>query len=362
MKLRRIVEVLEQIAPTRLAERWDNVGLLAGDPDDEITRALITIDLTPPVIEEAMAVGAALVIAYHPPIFGKLVRVVAGSPLALALRNGIALYSPHTALDVVTGGTNDALADVLALGDRRPLRASARGERDVKLVTFMPTDAVERVSEALWSAGAGDIGRYSRCSFRSEGTGTFFGEAGAQPVVGEAGRLERAAEVRVEMVVPLARIEPVLAALRAAHPYEEVAFDLVRLAAPPDGLGIGRVGTIAVTSRRALLDRIKVGLAIERVLVAGPLEGDARRVAVGAGSCGDLVDDAIAAGADLYLTGELSHHDADRAARAGMTVVCALHSHSERPVLPVLAAQLVKEIAELEVRVSERDRDPFLIL
>jgi dinuclear metal center YbgI/SA1388 family protein len=354
-----LVAALEEIAPTRHAEPWDNVGLLAGDPASPLTRALLCIDYTAAVADEARASGCEAVVAYHPPLFQAKKRILPGDGVFEAIRDGIALYSPHTALDVAEGGTNDVLGDIVGMTARRPLRGLALKDTHHKLVTFVPAEQVDSLAEALFQAGAGRIGRYRSCSFRSAGTGTFHGEEGASPAVGQAGRLESVEEIRLETVVPVGRVEAVIAAMRKYHPYEEPAFDLVRLAAPAAGRGIGRVGAVAPVTRGALIEAIKAGLGLERALVAGPLEGEITSVAVCAGAGGELLDDVLSSGAGLFLTGELRHHDALRAARAGVTVVCALHSNSERVTLGHLAPRLGAKVPGVRFDVSLRDADPF---
>jgi dinuclear metal center YbgI/SA1388 family protein len=365
MQLRALIDVMEEIAPTRYAEPWDNVGLLVGDPGQPVSRVMLTIDYTPAVAAEAAGHGCDAVVAYHPPIFKPIKRVTSSGPTSAvfdAVRRGVALYSPHTALDVAEGGTNDVLGDIVGLIDRWPLKLAEGLTSQYKLVTFVPVDALEKVSQAIFAAGAGHIGHYSACSFRTQGMGTFFGEAGSNPTVGQAGRLEVAPEIKVETVVPTARVQDVIRALRQAHPYEEPAFDLNVLAAVPEGVGIGRVGELPQpTARRAVIDRIKQGLGLDHVLVAGPTDGDVRRVAVCAGSCGDLLDNALAAGVDLYLTGELKHHDALKAALAGVTVVCTLHTNSERATLQKVAETISRRLPDLPVLLSQADRDPFAI-
>lgn len=361
MKLSDAVAVLEEIAPTRFAEAWDNVGLIVGDPAQDVSTAILTIDYTAAVAEEAIERNCDLVIAYHPPIFDGLKRVTSNSLIHGAILRGMAIYSPHTALDAATDGTNDVLADAVGLQERSPLRASNVGPTQYKLVTFVPEKDVERVSAALFAAGAGRIGNYSSCSFRTTGTGTFLGEEGSNPTIGSPGRLERVEEMRLETVVPISAVEAVIRALRQSHPYEEPAFDLNQLAAPPSGLGIGRIGTMPSTSRQQVIDRIKRALELPHVLVAGPTSGEVTRAAVCAGSCGNLLDQAIAAKVDLYVTGEMRHHDALKAAKAGITVICLLHSNSERAVLKRLAAKLGEKLPELRLVLSREDRDPFSI-
>ena len=255
MKLQDITAALEQIAPTRYAEPWDNVGLLVGDPAREVTRVLLAIDLTREVADEAFAGGHELVVAYHPPIFEGLKRITASSLIWRVIERGVALYSPHTALDVAQGGTNDVLADLVGMTERVPARVTR----------------------------------------------------------------------------------------------------------PDEGVGLGRVGPIPPTPRQELLNRIRDGLGVERVLVAGPTTGTVSRVAVGAGACGDMIKEVLAARVDLYLTGEMRHHDALRAAAAGVTVVCALHSNSERCTLARLAERMRAAVPGLTVDLSQRDRDPFVV-
>lgn len=362
MKLQQALDVLEQIAPTRLAQSWDNVGLLVGDPAQDVSAAILTIDYTPAVASEAVEKGCDLIVAYHPPIFQPLRRLAAPSPVFDAIRRGVAIYSPHTALDAAPGGTNDVLADALGLSDRQPLRSTSTGAMHYKLVTFVPADAVEKVSAAIFAAGAGQIGNYSSCSFRIAGTGTFFGQQGTSPAVGQAGRLERVEEIRLETIVPVGAVEAVVRALKQSHPYEEPAFDLNMLASPPTGLGMGRIGIMPPTPRPVIFERIRCQLEIDHLLIAGPIEGQITRAAVCAGAGGEYLDDAISQKAELYLTGEIRHHDALRTAREGMTVVCTLHSNSERIAMKRLATEISRRLPGLKLHLSQQDRDPFVVV
>lgn len=360
MKVADLARAMESIAPARFAAAWDNVGLIVGDESADLTRVLLTIDCTRAVLDEAVRGGFGAVVSYHPPVFEAQKRFLAGSPAFDAARSGIAIVSPHTALDVADGGTNDVLADALEMTDRAPLRAVEARDVEFKLVTFVPVEHVEAVSRAVFDAGAGRIGKYSSCSFRAPGTGTFFGEEGASPVVGRAGRLEEAAELRLETVVPMDRVAGVVRALRAAHPYEEPAFDLVRLAATPEGRGLGRVGTVPRATVRSLAERVKRALGADHVLLAGSLEREVTRAAVCAGSGADLVKDAARAGAQLLLTGELRHHDALSATAAGLDVICTRHSTSERAALTALERRLAESLPGVTVERSREDRDPFV--
>lgn len=364
MKVKDLTRAMEAIAPLAFAEEWDNVGLLAGDPGAPLTRALLCIDCTREVVAEAAREGCEAIVSYHPPLFRAVSRVTAGSVIFDVVRRGIAVYSPHTALDAAAGGTNDVLADAIGMEpERAPIRGPAAKDIEHKLVTFVPAAAVAKVSEALFEAGAGRIGDYHSCSFRSHGMGTFFGGEGTKPVVGRAGELETAEEVRLETVVPIGKVDAVVRALRGAHPYEEPAFDLVRLArAPAKGApGMGRVGAIAPADRASLLARIKERLGVANLLVAGPKTGRVTRAAVCAGAAGELLDAAIRQGAEVIVAGEIRHHDALRAAEAGVTVVCALHSNSERITLEPLRARLATALPPVHFQRSTVDKDPFEI-
>ena len=362
MPLANLIEAMESIAPTRHAESWDNVGLLVGDPQQLISHAIVCIDYTREVAAERIESGCDAVIAYHPAIFDGLKRITAGSVVFDALRRGVPIYSPHTAWDVAPGGVNDFLMDILAVSSRRALRPAVAKAASCKLVVFTPIGAVEKVSQVMFAAEAGRIGNYSGCSFRAPGTGTFFGEAGANPAVGQAGRFEQVDELRLETVVPLAILDKVVSAMRSAHPYEEPAFDIIPLQAPSDGLGQGRIGWFdAPVLRGELLQQIRKGLGVSHLLVAGPVEGEVSSAACLAGAGGDHLKDALEQGAELYLTGEVRHHDALKAAQRGMTVVCALHSNSERASLSRLAAKIREKLPGLELSISSCDRDPFIV-
>ncbi len=362
MHLKDLIAVMEEIAPTRYAEEWDNVGLLAGDPAQPIRRALLTIDYTAAVADEAAALDAQAVIAYHPPLFRAIKHLRAGNLVFDAIRRGIALYSPHTAWDVASGGANDLLADSLGLTTRRPLRAAEAESSHYKLVVFVPEDHVETVSDALFNAGAGQIGHYTHCSFRASGTGTFKPHAGANPTIGRIDQLERVAEARLEMLIPVADVGRIIHTLRMVHPYEEPAFDLFKPAMPPGSDGIGRIGELTPAVDRAdLIDRVKRSLGLSQLLIAGPTTGSASSAACCAGAGSGLLCSAIAQKADVYLTGELRHHDALAATAVGMTVLCTLHSNSERPSLNRLKEEIEKRIPPLQLSISQADRDPFTI-
>ena len=364
---RRVVDVckvLEAIAPPALAQQWDNVGLLIGDASAAVRQLLLTIDLTGPVVREAVRRRAEMVMAYHPPIFKAISRLTPqAAPAAYAAaRAQLSVYSMHTALDAAGGGTNDVLAKAIGLTQTRPLAATV-GRTDCKLVVFVPPAEVARVSAAAFAAGAGRIGNYSQCSFFAPGTGTFRGDQGSRPSVGRAGRREQVEEVRLEVVTAQDQLAAVVEAIRAAHSYETPAIDVYRLEALPGGVGVGRIGQLRpAATRRAFVARVKRALGVRRVLVAGPRTGRIHTAACCAGSCGGLFKAAATAGAQAYVTGEIRHHDALAAAAAGMTVICVGHSNSERIALPELAGRIRKELPGVKVVLARADRDPLEIV
>ncbi len=379
LALGEVTALLEKLAPLEYAESWDNVGLLLEPAEDraqpgappDVRRVMLLVDLTERVLEEALAHGVDLVCAYHPPIFEPLKRLRAVAPnerIALAAaRAGLAIYSPHTALDAAPGGVNDWLAEALGPGARRPLVA-ARAEvgAEYKLVVFVPKENADAVRGALAAAGAGVIGNYTECSYELSGSGTFLGGSETNPVVGERGRLERVPETRLEMVCPREALPRVAEAVRRVHPYEEPAWDIYPLAAkPPSEFGAGRAVELdEPVALGALVERIKAHLGRSWVRVAAAERhangAPIRSAAVCAGAGGGLV--AEARGRDLYFTGELRHHDVLALLARGTSVVLGEHSSTERGYLPVLAERLRASAGgALEVIISEADRDPVAI-
>lgn len=361
---------MDALAPRRLAQSWDNVGLLAGRLDGPLRRCLLCIDLTRDVLDEAIRGRAEAVVSYHPPLF-KPIRALCergdtdGGPgpalVHRVIRHGIAIYSPHTALDAADGGTGDAIAALCGAEIIGPLEHAAGSASEIKLVAFVPAEHVDRVADALSAAGAGRIGLYERCSFRINGTGTFFGGEGTDPVVGRKGRLETVAEVRLEMICPASRLPEAVAALRRAHPYEEPAFDLYPLAAKPEAVGIGRLARLPRPMRLdRLAARLRDASGATCVQIVGRGGHTVRRMAILVGSAGRLDEQfPRCRAADVVVTGEIRHHDALAFAARGWCAIALGHWASERPVLSPLADALRKRMPGLEVRISRRDRDPF---
>ena len=361
-----IVTDLEGFAPRSLAADWDNVGLLVGDTALSVTRVMTCLTVTPEVVAEAVAGGVNLLVTHHPVLFRAVKSLTTataeGRLLLPLLRNEIAVYSPHTAFDDCIGGINDQLCGTLGLTEVRPLRPRSATDSDaVKLVVFVPAGDLATVSDALFVAGAGRIGNYRECSFRADGTGTFFGTDGANPSVGQTLRREEVGESRLEVVVPKARLADAVAALRAAHSYEEPAFDIYPLKAAPAG-GSGRVGELPQPRTVADLGRaLRASLRANAVQVVGDPARQVRRVAVACGAAGESLKDAVRADADLFVTGELRFHDGLAAEAAGLAVLLPGHFATERPAVEALARRLQAAFPDVGVSAAV-ERDPFDLL
>ena len=365
MKVKDIAAVVERIAPLGLAQSWDNVGLLVGDPERRIRNVLLTIDVTQAVLEEAKSLKTDLILSYHPVIWNGLKRVRSddGSKIVHELiRSNIAVFSIHTALDAVQGGVNDGLAEILGIEDPKPLGdwVEYSPVENYKLVVFVPVDALSEVTNAVYEAGAGWIGNYRNCGWQTEGTGTFLPLEGARPTIGRKGRHEEVRELRVETIVPAGNIDAVVEAMKQAHPYEVPAYDVYRLVNHGSRFGLGRIGPLAKPMRmRQVVEAVKRGTGARAVGLVGDQKRLVETAAVCAGTCGEILNLVIAGGADLYLTGELKHHQALAAQEAGLTCICLSHTVSERFILKKLAGQIRKLAGSLTVRISRKDADPF---
>jgi dinuclear metal center YbgI/SA1388 family protein len=354
VRVAQIAEAVERIAPLALAEEWDNCGLQVGDPEAEANRVLAALTPLPEVFEEAEEKGADFLLFHHPLIFDPLKAVVTssypGGLLARAIRGGLAVYAAHTSYDAATAGVSVALARALGLGGT--LRVlSPRGALR-KLVIFVPEESANAVAKALAEVGAGVIGDYTECAFRTRGTGTFRGGDETNPYLGEKGRLEEVEEVRMETVVPAHALRRAVDAATAAHPYEEVALDVYPVEGSPEGCGYGRLGTLSERlTAEQLREHVSESLGLPSRLVA-----DAGRrietVAVLGGSGGSFIPEVAVSDAHAYVTGDVDYHDALLAESLGLTVIDAGHAATELPSLEPLAMRLA-ELVDVPVEVSQ---------
>ncbi|HEU68940.1 MAG TPA: Nif3-like dinuclear metal center hexameric protein [Candidatus Acetothermia bacterium] len=345
-----VVAFLNELFPPALAEDWDRSGLQVGPLEGPCRRVVVALDFDLEVARDLSAVD--LVVTHHPLLFRPLDHVLPETPLGAKLQallsSRTACYAVHTPYDSAQGGLGEVLAGYLGLEEVRPL--SPRG-RLVKLAVFVPCGHADRVAEAVFAAGAGEIGRYGRCSFRSRGIGTFLPGEGSHPYLGEVGREERVDEIRLETVVPAERLPAVLAAVKGTHPYEEVAYDVYPLENPSPLHGLGRGGDLpgpAAASDVVCRFGEALGGAGPRA-VYGDLGREVRRVALCGGSGGDLWEDALAFGAELYLTGEIGYHQGRAASESGLTAVAFGHQETERPFVGHVGRLLNERFPDLMV-------------
>lgn len=345
MVLGDIQHIMESWAPREIAWERDNVGIQIGSPHQQIGKVIVCLDVTEDVVRDAIRRKADLILSHHPLFFHPLRRIApedrTGNLVTLLTQHHIAVYSAHTNLDFTSGGVSIALAKQLRLTGISVLKKSER--LDKKVVVFVPPDYRDRVLSAMAQAGAGAIGHYESCSFGTEGIGTFTPVAGAKPFIGTVGTLERVHEVRLEMVVPSWRLGDVLRAMRSAHPYEEVAYDIIDLANDRSDIGEGAVGTLpAAVSIRSFLSMVKKRLRVSALRFGQYRKKRIRRVAVCGGSGSDLLEHAIRHEADAFVTADIRYHRFEEADRR-ILLVDAGHFETEIPVLRTMIQRLKSE-------------------
>lgn len=368
--LRDVVSALDDAYPRHLAEDWDAVGLVCGDLDVAVETVLLTVDVTAAVVDEALTAKADLVVAHHPlllrGVHGVGTDTARGRLVHRLVSAGCGLFTAHTNADVAAPGVSDALARVLGLTGLVPLDARPQDPLDL-LVTHVPTADRDRLVDALAASGAGSVGEYDRCAWSTTGVGTFDPGPRAQPSVGAVGERSVVEEDRVEMVLPRASRDRVLAALRSAHPYEEPSFQVLELASWSGPRGMGRVGSlpqpISLQSFADLVAKVLPRTA-GGVRLAGPVHAPVQRVAVCGGSGDSLVDAARAAGADVFVTADLRHHPVTDALEAGGPwLVDVPHWASEWPWLIGARERILSALdplgERLEVSVSRTVTDPW---
>jgi dinuclear metal center YbgI/SA1388 family protein len=369
MRLADVIDRVHAWYPPEQAEDWDAVGLVCGDPDADVRRILLAVDPVQAVADEAVAFDADLVITHHPLYLRGTSTVAADTPkgrvVHTLISHGCALLSAHTNADSPAGGVSESLAFALGLVDVRPLQAEPQRARD-KIVVFVPAGDAARVRDAITDAGAGAIGDYDSCTFTSTGEGRFRPLPGANPAIGSIGDLEVVDEVRVEAVVDRRLRTSVVAAMIAAHPYEEPAYDVIPLASLDDPTrGSGRIGRLAEAVRLSDF-AADVARALPETAHGVRVAGDPERLVETVALCGGvgdfLLDTARAAHADVYVTSDLRHHPASelREHRDGPALVDVAHWAAEWTWLPVLRDRLLVELGDtVGVHVSTTNTDPW---
>jgi dinuclear metal center YbgI/SA1388 family protein len=366
VRIQDVVGLMNTLYPPILAEEWDNVGLQVGDPGTAVSRVAVALDPSPVAVEEAIGLGAELLLCHHPLIFRPMKQVTTkdetGRVVTAALRGGLSIMAAHTNLDRAHNGMNDWLAESLGIENSSPIELPAG--LLIKLIVFVPVGQGDEVAEALFDAGAGHIGAYDRCSFRTGGIGTFRPGAESQPFIGKTGEVESVEETRLEVLVPKESLSKVVNRLIKVHPYEEVAYDVIPITNARTDLGLGRIGRLKQpTPFEKLLPMIKSALQVESLRISGPGEGVVKKVAVCGGSGASLLQAASRQGADLLVTGDVSYHDARRAEELGLTVVDAGHFATEhifvKRLTQILKAEAQQSGLDFEVSAVTGEQDPF---
>ena len=361
MTVQDVCSAVDALAPPGLAFEGDRIGLLIGSPNAQVTRVLVTLTVDRQAFQKAHRLGAELIVAHHPIIYQPLAALRTDDPdtrLCLDLANaGIACFAAHTNLDVAPGGVNTVLAERLGLTDTSPL-LPAPGANQVKLVTFVPESHLPAVRTAICEHGAGVIGDYTHCTFSAPGVGTFLPGEKARPFSGGKCAVNEEPEQRFEVLVTRARLSEVLAALKQAHPYEEVAHDIVQLENRDPDIGLGRRAVLPrATTLGAFARHVQAALKVPHVRMVGPSKQRVKAVGVLGGAGGSEVH-AMPGGLDVLVTGDLGYHDALAAQSRGLGVVDAGHSGTEKWVVPGLAKYLRGKFKKLRVS-THVERDVF---
>lgn len=361
IKCRELIAKIEEVYPKRLAEDYDNVGLLVGDINAEISKVLVCLEVDSNIVDEAKKMGTELIVSHHPLIYTPLKSVNSDDYIASIVRkcikSDIGLYALHTNFDNANNGMNDILGDLIGIENIKPLSVNTY-EKLYKVVVFVPISHSEKVREAILNAGAGYIGKYSHCSFNMEGTGTFMPLEGTSPFIGSQGELERVNEVRIETIVKEKDVSKVICSMLKAHPYEEVAYDIYPLVNRIEG-GCGRVGTLKhAMSFQDFISYVKDRLEISSIEVAGDMEKIINKVAILGGDGNDFIETAINAGCDAFVTGDIKHHKAIGAISSGLNIIDAGHYNTEILAVPFIS-EFIKSLVNVECFVSKVNTNPF---
>jgi len=364
MTITEIISYLESVAPTSYQESYDNAGLIIGDPEMTVTSALITLDVTEAVIDEAIETGCELIISHHPILF-KGIKKINGNTyvercIIKAIKNDIAIYAAHTNLDSITGGVNSKICEKIGLTNVSILVPAKK--QLLKLVTFIPEDHLEAVREAVFAAGAGEIGKYDKCSFSTQGLGTFRGGEEANPYVGEKGEFHFENEARFETILLGHNKNKVINALLKSHPYEEVAYDLYPLENTLSEVGSGMIGELpGAVNEIDFLTRMLEVFGCKTLRHTYLLGKPVKKVAVCGGSGSFLLSAAIAAGADVFITADMKYHQFFDAEEK-IIVADVGHYESEQFTKELFYEILIKKFPNFALRLSEVKTNPVLYL
>ena len=361
MKIKEITAVIEAFAPLAYQESYDNAGLIVGNPDDEVKGALICLDSTEEIVDEAIAKNCDLIIAHHPIVFSGLKKLNGKNyiekTIIKAIKNNIAIYAAHTNLDNVTNGVSFKMAQKIGLTNCKVL--APKGNLLNKIVTFCPVKDADNVRQAMFDSGAGAIGNYNECSFNGEGIGTFKAGEGTTPYVGKKNEQHQEPEVKIETVVVTHQLHRVVQALIQAHPYEEVAYDIYPLNNTMNTIGSGLIGELQQEEEElAFLKRLKKDLKTESIRYTNLRKKKVKKVALCGGSGSFLLNDAIKANADIFISGDFKYHQFFDA-EDKIVIADVGHYESEQFTNELFYELLTKKITNFAVRLSEINTNPI---
>jgi dinuclear metal center YbgI/SA1388 family protein len=360
MKLSALTDYLESLAPLAYQEDYDNCGLIVGNPGQEIFQALVSLDCTEAVVDEAIANNCQVIVSHHPIVFKGLKKfngkTYVERVVEKAIRNNIAIYAIHTNLDNINTGVNAKICETLDVKNTRVLVPKHNLLK--KLVTYVPIAQAEQVRNALFHAGAGNIGNYSEASFNAEGTGTFKGNEFSDPYVGEPGVRHTEEEIRIEVIYPANLESKILMALVLAHPYEEVAYDLYNLTNPNQQVGSGMIGELDIAvNEEAFLGLVKEKMQAHVIRHTAFTNKHIKKVAVCGGAGGFLLKQAIAAGADIFITADYKYHEFFDA--EGKILIADIgHFESEQFTQQLLVDIIRKKFSTFAVRLTDINTNP----
>lgn len=366
IKCSDIVKHMEELAPVKYAMDWDNVGLLVGDSTKEVSKVIIALDATSQVIDEAILQKADIIITHHPILFKSIKKITDDSikckDIMKLIKNDICVYSAHTNLDIVPGGTNDVMINLFDVENITVLKP-VDNNMYKKVAVYVPKEHVKNVREAMCLAGAGELGNYKDCVFMTKGVGTFTPENGANPFLGQVDVLEQVKEIKLETIVDGGKVNQVIKAMIQAHPYEEVAYDIFPLEIRENKYGFGRVAILKDSLKlNNLTEILKDKLRLKNIKVSGDLDKEIKKIAVCTGSGMEFVKEAFVQNADVYITSDIKYHEASDAMNMGMALIDATHCASENIVVPKLCEYIQTLDDKLEVIESSVNCEPFSIV
>jgi len=364
MQIKTIINFLNEIAPPALQESYDNAGLIVGDSSWEFTGAIVCLDSTEEIIDEAIENDCNMVIAHHPIVFSGLKKITGKNyierTIIKAIKNDIAIFAIHTNLDNVLHGVNMKFAEKLNLKNLKIL--SPKKNLLNKLTVFCPTDYAQQVQQSLFDAGGGQLGNYDSCSFISSGKGSFRALENAKPFVGNTGKIHHENEVKIEVIIPKYATANAITSMLKSHPYEEVAYDTIPLENSSNNIGAGMIGTLDRPVKSLdFLKTLKKQMNVNLIKHTAILQEEINTVAICGGSGSFLLNDAIHQGADIFITGDFKYHqffDAD-----GQIIIADIgHYESEFYTCELLHDKLKEKFSKFAVHLTKKNTNPVIYL